>query len=86
MFFILSAVDCGALLDPDNGQVNHTYGTTFGKTATYSCNSGYILVGVTTRTCQETKSWSESEPTCQRMLYYLTCTQWASKFCTFSVK
>ena len=61
-------VDCGALTDPANGQVSHTAGTTFGETAAYSCNTGYNLVGDSTRTCQATGMWSGSEPTCQRML------------------
>ena len=59
-------VDCGTLDDPDNGQVNHTAGTTFGQTATYSCNTGYNLTGDSTRMCQATGVWSGSEPPCQR--------------------
>ena len=64
-----SAVDCGTLPTPANGQVNQTAGTTFGQTATYSCNTGYNLVGDNTRTCQATRNWSGSEPTCERMLH-----------------
>ena len=60
-------VDCGALSDPANGQVSHTAGTTFGQTATYSCNTGYNLVGDSTRTCEATENWSGSAPTCERM-------------------
>ena len=59
-------VDCGALSDPTNGQVNTT-GTTFEQTATYSCNTGYTLVGDSTRTCQTTEKWSGSAPMCERM-------------------
>ena len=40
-------------------------GTTFTSTATYSCNDGYTLEGVTTRTCLASGSWSDSAPTCQ---------------------
>ena len=40
----------------------------FGHTATYSCNTGYILMGSNTRTCQATRKWSDSAPTCQGML------------------
>ena len=69
-FLFLTAVDCGTLTDPDNGSVNHTAGTTFGKTATYSCDTGYSLVGDSTRTCQATGNWSGSAPTCQGMLLY----------------
>ena len=57
-------MDCGSLTDPANGQVDHTAGTTLGQTATYSCNTGYNLVGDSTRTCQATGEWSGSEPTC----------------------
>ena len=51
----MTAVDCGTLTNPVNGQVSHPGGTTFGQTATYSCNTGYNLVGDSTRTCQATK-------------------------------
>ena len=64
---VLTAVDCGNLTDPAYGQVNHTAGTKFGQTATYSCNTGYSLVGENTRTCQATGNWSWSAPTCQGM-------------------
>ena len=64
----LTAVNCGTLTYPANGQVSHTAGTTFGRTATYSCNTGYNLVGGSTRTCQATGVWSDSAPTCQGML------------------
>ena len=66
--FILIVVDCGNLTDPANGSVTHTSGTTFGQTATYSCNTGYNLVGDSTRTCQAVGEWSGSVPTCQGML------------------
>ena len=62
---ILTAVECGSLTDPANGSVNHTAGTTFGQTANYSCNTGYNLVGDSTRTCNATGKWSGSEPTCE---------------------
>ena len=62
-------MDCGPLTDPANGQVDHTAGTTFGQTAIYSCNTGYNLVGDSTRTCQADGVWFGSAPTCQSMLY-----------------
>ena len=64
---ILTAVDCGNLTNPTTGQVS-TAGTTFGQTATYSCDAGYNLMGSTQRTCQVTGVWSGSAPTCQSML------------------
>ena len=65
MCFFLAAVDCGTLSDPTNGQVDHTSGTTVGQTATYSCNTGYNLVGDSIRTCQAEGIWSGSASTCQ---------------------
>ena len=59
------AMDCGTLNATTNGQVKHTAGTTFGQTATYSCDTGYNLVGDGTRTCQADGMWSGNEPTCQ---------------------
>ena len=68
VFLLLAtAVDCGNLTDLANGSVNHTLGTTFGQTVTYSCDTGYNLVGDSTRTCQAAGNWSGSAPTCQGM-------------------
>ena len=64
-----TAVDCGTLTNPANGNVSQTAGTTFRKTANYSCNTGYNLVGDSNRTCQATRMWSGSAPTCQGMLH-----------------
>ena len=65
LFIFFTAVNCGTLSSPANGQVSHTGGTTFGQTATYNCDTGYNLVGSSTRTCQATRVWSGSTPTCQ---------------------
>ena len=66
-----TVVDCGngTLNNPTDGQVSFTT-TTFSSTATYSCNTGYNLQGVATRTCQADGIWSDSEPTCQSKHYY----------------
>ena len=61
-------MDCGTLTDPANGQVNNTAGTTFGQTATYTCDIGYNLVGENTRICQADGIWSGIDPLCQGML------------------
>ena len=68
ILLISTVVDCGSLTDPANGQVDLTSGTIFRQTATYSCNTGYNLVGDSTRTCQATGVWSGSAPTCEGML------------------
>ena len=71
IFLILTAVDCGLLTDPANGQVNLTAGTELGQTAVYSCGTGYNLVGDSARTCQATRNWSGSAPTCRGMCVYV---------------
>ena len=67
LFLVYIVVSCGALANPANGRVSHTGGTTYGQIAYYYCNTGYRLVGSSTRTCQATGSWSGSAPTCPRM-------------------
>ena len=79
VFLFSTVVDCGALTDPANGQVSHPDGTTFGQTATYSCNPDYNLVGNSTRTCEATGDWSGSEPTCQ-------CNSFNSSFCSYNTQ
>ena len=53
------------MTDPANGRVDHTAGTTVGQIATYSCNTGYNLVGDRNRACQAAGDWSGNEPTCE---------------------
>lgn len=63
--FSTLAVDCGPLLSPLNGDVSFT-STTFLSEADYSCNIGYIRMGVVSRICQADRDWSNMEPTCDR--------------------
>ncbi|MBU6161241.1 MAG: SUMF1/EgtB/PvdO family nonheme iron enzyme, partial [Myxococcales bacterium] len=57
-------VDCGVLTSPANGSVSTPIGTTFGATASYSCDAGYsISGGLATRTCGASGSWGTA-PTC----------------------
>ncbi len=48
-----------------NGMVDTSSGTTFMNTAIYTCDPGYILMGVSSRVCQSDVEWSGSEPTCE---------------------
>ncbi len=59
----LLIVDCGPLT-VNNGMVDTSSGTTFMNTATYTCNTGYTLVGVNNRTCQADAIWSRTAPVC----------------------
>jgi cysteine-rich repeat protein len=63
-------VDCGALVAPASGTVDTSSGTLLGASATYACNSGYNVVGATTRTCGSDGTWSGVAPSCDR----ITCT------------
>ena len=71
IYLLSTVVNCNALNDPANGEVDDSAGTTFGQNATYNCNTGYNLVGNSTRTCQADGMWSGSVPTCQSMLLYI---------------
>ena len=35
------------------------------ETATYACETGFNLVGMSVRVCQSNGTWSGSDPTCQ---------------------
>ena len=59
-----TAQQCGQLDAPQNGRVDLD-GSTPGSTATYSCFSGFSLIGQTSRICQPNGVWSGSAPFCQ---------------------
>ena len=60
-----AVVNCGQLQAPTNGIVRVS-GSTEGSTATYSCISGYSLVGNILRQCQSNGEWSGTQPFCER--------------------
>ena len=70
-FHMHTVVDCGDLDDPTNGQVLLN-GITFGSTATYTCDPGFILTGAMERICQANGNWSGNEPTCEGQLIQYT--------------
>ena len=68
---------CSAALCPDpapivNGMVTIS-GNSVGDTATYTCYSGFELIGVTTTTCTQvdvnTAGFSPDPPVCRREIY-----------------
>ncbi len=49
----------------DNGDVI-VDATTFGNTASYTCEDGYILAGSDSVICQADATWSDTAPECVR--------------------
>ena len=71
--FLAAVILCPELSAPANGGVTlNTQTLGVGTTATYSCDPGYILIGETTRTCEDTHrgttgTWNGTEPLCDGM-------------------
>ena len=62
-----TVINCGNLPMITSGAVDTSGGTNYKCTAVYTCNTGYVLNGNITRTCQVDGMWSGSEPTCDGM-------------------
>ncbi|XP_078589324.1 complement receptor type 2-like [Branchiostoma floridae x Branchiostoma japonicum] len=56
---------CPSLAAPTNGQRDNVGVNSFQTTVTFTCNSGYQLVGASSATCQAGLTWSDTVPTCQ---------------------
>ncbi len=61
-------VSCAELVNPSDGRVDTSAGTSFGDVARYSCDTGYTLNGPAERTCQADGQWNGSVPSCGREL------------------
>ena len=55
------------LMSPVNGRVSLS-----GLVSTYTCDSGYKLIGSKTRTCQVDGTWSGALPSCKGMCLFNT--------------
>ena len=60
-----TVTDCDSLTKPDNGRVDTLNGTTFGSTATYTCDTGYTLSGSQSRICGADGNWTSFNPLCE---------------------
>ncbi len=69
--FIILAIICLEPPTPENGDVIlSSQVISVDTTATYTCDSGYILVGQTTRACDDARgeiigTWSGTTPICE---------------------
>ena len=69
-FRLVSAINCGPLSAPFGGSIVVT-STSFQGIATYACNKGLTLMGVSQRQCQANEQWSGSAPTCQSKISHV---------------
>ena len=70
-FIVVIKTECNQLSEPANGRVelcsSGRAGVGFeGGTCSYTCNTGYVLIGGDTRTCQSNGSWSGSDIACRQ--------------------
>ena len=56
---------CDTLRSPANGQVSVPNLPVEGVTASFSCDTGYELIGADTSMCLSSGQWSAQDPTCQ---------------------
>ena len=68
---LVGMMPCMDLNDvPTNGNISYNNGTVNNRStstvATYRCNTGYVLVGDTTRVCQVNGLWNSTPPSCER--------------------
>ena len=86
---------CPPLENPDNGDVS-IMGMGFCSIATYTCGSGYFLVGSSERVCLENGEWSGDEPSCSKLwscmefgcidLHYFICASFHTQLPGFELE
>ena len=76
--------DCNEPPSPANGAVDTSSGTTYGQQATYSCDTGYNLVGNSPALCQADGNW-ETAPICQVVGKYVNQFVWHFIYTTVAV-
>ena len=65
LIFTLSTVNCSQLMEPMNGTISCSLSMIlYEDTCSFTCDTGYVLIGSNTRTCQSDGSWSGSEVSC----------------------
>ncbi|XP_062472254.1 P-selectin-like isoform X11 [Pezoporus occidentalis] len=62
------AITCPVLSAPERGELNcsHLHGDfTFGSTCAFSCQTGFTLMGLKSRECMSTGTWTGDAPSCE---------------------
>jgi hypothetical protein len=66
-FLNISGLECGFPGVPLNGSVSGSGMTYYpGETATYTCESGFVLFGPNSRLCLENGTWTLAVPECSK--------------------
>ena len=60
-----TGIQCPTLVAPSNGGLEIAGAGGYEDVATYSCGTGFSLVGMSERVCQSEGTWNGSEPTCE---------------------
>lgn len=68
----VSVISCGELPSPPNGKKIGTQ-TTFGATAIFTCDPGFMLVGSAVRECLSSGLWSGTETQCLGIFKLILC-------------
>ena len=65
---VFHIVPCSSLTEPNNGTITCSLGDdgvlSYEDSCSFTCNTGYVLTGNGTRTCQSDGSWSDDETIC----------------------
>ena len=79
MHFIHVDIRCDILSTPSNGGMSCSSGRVGvgyeGDTCSFTCNTGYELTGIDTRTCQSNGSWNGTVSICRKGTGYLLVTE-----------
>ena len=75
LFWLLLANYCPTLRAPIHGRING-FRTELHATVGVACDSGYDVKGTSFRTCQKTRQWSGSHPTCERKKHRISIVYW----------
>ena len=64
LYCLFSAVECEQLSAPANGYFKAACNHVYDSVCEFDCNTGYNLVGSSTRRCQSDKTWSGTAVQC----------------------